>query len=122
MSSVLRLALILVLVLTGLTLAGARGQARIAGEMVLCAGEITMLVTVDAQGNPVKRVTICPDMAPSLMQAVAMTADFAAPERAAHGFKTAFLQLSPVGQPAVTAQARGPPFLVPIQKPMTKRG
>ncbi|MDN3710775.1 hypothetical protein QWZ10_01070 [Paracoccus cavernae] len=114
MMPAMRLVLILVLVLTGQTLAAARGQAQIAGEMVLCAGEFTMRVTVDAEGNPVERVTICPDMAPSLMQAVALGADFTPPERAAHAFRPRPLTLSHAEPEAIPAQARDPPFLSAI--------
>ncbi|AGT09731.1 hypothetical protein [Paracoccus aminophilus] len=70
----LRFFLILMLVLTGQTLAAARGQAQIAGEIVLCQGEVARVVTVDAEGKPVKRVTLCPDMATSLMSGLTLDA------------------------------------------------
>ena len=109
MKPAFRLFWILILVLTGQTLASARGQAQIAGEMVLCAGEFTTVVTVDAQGNPVKRVTLCPDMAPSLMQAVAVITGFTAPTRVAIAFRPENHVLHPAERPKIAAQARDPP-------------
>lgn len=70
MLNALRLSLILVLALTGLSLGAARGQAKVADQIVLCTGESVVTVAVDDQGKPITRVLICPDMALSLMQGV----------------------------------------------------
>ena len=47
MRPALPLLLILLVAATSLSLGHARGQARIAGEVVLCAGERVVTVTVD---------------------------------------------------------------------------
>ncbi|MBV0890297.1 hypothetical protein KTN05_00305 [Paracoccus sp. Z118] len=66
----LHLLLILLIAATSLSLGSARGQARVAGQMVLCDGHGVTTVAVDASGNPVERVVICPDMALSLLAAL----------------------------------------------------
>ncbi len=109
MRPLFRLFLILLLVVTGQTLGAARGQAQIAGEMVLCAGEFTTVVTVDAQGNPVKRVTLCPDMATGLMQAVALAAPFGAPLRLARAFVPETAEIPAHHSESIPPQARDPP-------------
>lgn len=57
--------LALVLFLTSLTVAHARGQGMPSGEMVLCLGGHAVTVSVDAQGNPVEYTHICSDFAAS---------------------------------------------------------
>ena len=107
-----RLLLILLLVLTGQSLAAARGQAQIAGEVVLCAGELTRVVTVDADGNPVSRVTICPDMAPTLLDAVAETPAAPAPSCAWQRLLTGPRAALPVASQSCPPKARDPPIAV----------
>mgnify|MGYP001801645745 CR=1 FL=1 len=53
------LLLILTLVLTSQAFAVARGQAAVAGEMVLCIGHLTVTVEVDADGNPLETRPAC---------------------------------------------------------------
>lgn len=110
MRALLRLTLIALLVLTSQSLAAARGQSRIAGEMVLCAGGELITIHVDDQGQPIDRMVICPDMALGLMAAIAMTAPppilaeslviLSRPAPAPHG----------AGRAAPVAQARDPPL------------
>lgn len=57
--------LALVLFLTSLTVAHARGQGMPAGDMVLCLGGHAVTVSVDADGNPVEYTQICSDFAAS---------------------------------------------------------
>ncbi|MDO5611672.1 MAG: hypothetical protein Q4G14_00330 [Paracoccus sp. (in: a-proteobacteria)] len=64
-------ALILILVVTGVALGSARGQAQMAGQIVICAGSVTIRIAVDDQGQPVEQNHFCPDMALSLLAAVA---------------------------------------------------
>lgn len=66
------LCLIVVLALTGLSLGAARGQVRVGGDVVLCIGGTVAVVSVDMNGAPVNKAMVCPDMALSLLQAVAM--------------------------------------------------
>lgn len=67
--SLVALALALLMGVTSLGFAAARGQARIAGEIVICTGMGVTVVAVDAQGNPVGTPHICPDMALALLAA-----------------------------------------------------
>lgn len=71
MSRLLRLSLILLLALTSIALGHARGQSRIAGQVVLCAGGTVTTVTVDRDGVPVPVVHVCPDMALSVLAGLA---------------------------------------------------
>ncbi|SIS67606.1 hypothetical protein [Phaeovulum vinaykumarii] len=64
------LLLALVLGATSLTMAVARGQTRAAGEIVICTGYGFSTITVDANGDPVGPVHICPDMVLGLMAAL----------------------------------------------------
>jgi hypothetical protein len=57
--------LALVLFLTSLTVAHARGQVAPAGERVLCLGGHAVTVFVDADGNPVEYTHVCSDFAAS---------------------------------------------------------
>lgn len=109
MTAAFRLFLIAVLLLTAQGLAAARGQSRIAGEMVLCAGGELIRVLVDEQGQPVERVVICPDMALGLMSAIAVVTPDPAPRQ-----MVLFLPFQPAppccaGRDAPVAQARDPP-------------
>lgn len=101
--------LILLMLVTGLSLGAARGQARVAGELVLCAGTSFVTVAVDADGNPVERVMVCPDMALSLLAGMIAPPPFLpAPEGAARRL------LPPPGVPISASlppvpRARDPP-------------
>lgn len=53
--------LVLAMVLTALSVGHARGQARVAGEIVLCVGTQVVTVSVDADGQPVTATHTCPD-------------------------------------------------------------
>ncbi len=63
------LCLSLMLVLTSGAMAVARGQATASGSVVLCTGSGPVAVQVDAEGQPVGPVHICPDCALSLLDA-----------------------------------------------------
>lgn len=68
--------LALAMVLTALTVGHARGQARVAGQIVLCVGTQVVTVSVDASGQPVTTTHACPDgilaLAGPLVAAVAL--------------------------------------------------
>ena len=102
--------LIVTLLLTGLALGAARGQARIAGAVVICAGNAVTVMTVDENGNPVEAPHFCPDMALSLLAAVAVPN--AAPLRVATASEAMFQPPPALGasRDAPTARARAPPF------------
>ena len=73
-----RLLAVLLAVLVAATsqqMALARGVAtNAAGEVILCTGQGVVTVTVDAQGNPIGPVHICPDCALSFMDHLAVIA------------------------------------------------
>ncbi|MWD26450.1 hypothetical protein E0K89_003070 [Aquicoccus sp. SCR17] len=64
--SLLHLLLVLTLVLTGEALVTERGRAAAAGQMVICTGTGTVMVSVDAEGKPTGPAHICPDGALAL--------------------------------------------------------
>ncbi|GAW36594.1 hypothetical protein RA2_03667 [Roseovarius sp. A-2] len=59
--SITALGLCLFLALTSVGLAVARGAAQPVGQMVLCTGEGTRTVLVDANGQPTTPPHICPE-------------------------------------------------------------
>lgn len=63
--------LIVVLTLTGHSMAIARGAAPSVGHMELCAGNTTVMVAVDANGQPTGESHICPEF--SLMLSEGLT-------------------------------------------------
>ncbi|MFV0358452.1 hypothetical protein [Tropicimonas sp.] len=50
----------------------ARGHLPVAGEMIICAGEGAVSVTVDVAGRPVQRLMLCPEKSGLLLTAVAV--------------------------------------------------
>lgn len=105
----LGLLLALVMAATSLTMAVARGQARVAGEIVICTGMGISVVTVDAEGNPTGPAHICPDMALALLAAPPLSpVDLTAPAT----FRRAADLPAPIlarGAEAPRPTARGPP-------------
>ena len=109
MSACFRAILIALLLLTSQGLAAARGQSHIAGELILCAGGEVVTVTVDQNGRPVERVTICPDMALNLMSAVAIATPAPPNGETLLQLPRISLTVYGAGRDAPTAQARDPP-------------
>ncbi len=113
MAVLFRLSLILIFLASGIALGAARGQLRVAGAVVLCAGEAVQVQLVDVRGQPVKRTHICPDMALSLMAAVAPPApDMAVRQGGARGLDPVPAAMPASGWQGMDARARGPP--VPV--------
>jgi hypothetical protein len=110
--SLFAIALALLLAATSMTLAVARGQTRIAGEIVICSGNGFTTVSVDEYGNPVDAVHICPDMALGLLAAI----DHAplVVERPAGRVSDLILvePRLPRARSFVVVRARGPPMVV----------
>lgn len=108
----LSLILALVVALTSGTMAVARGQVRSGDRIVICSGLGIVTVEVDAQGNPVGPVHICPDCALSFLAHLDTVAPsvlrpltpglglLASPQRLASG------------RAVPMPRARGPPALV----------
>ncbi len=108
MRFVLHLALILCLALTGIGLGVARGTVAVAGQVVICTGKgVVVIDHPDAPGGA--SAHICPDMALSLLAAVAsdppvLTNSGAVIDLAATGYRADNLP-----HDGLTASARDPP-------------
>lgn len=61
----------LVLFGTSMDMAVARGQVRVAGQIVICSGYGLTTIYVDENGREVPKVHICPDCVLAMMAAVA---------------------------------------------------
>lgn len=111
MKMLLQMILILVMTLTSQAAALARGQTQIAGQIVLCTGQEVVMVSVDHQGQPIERMHYCPDMALSLLHAVAVDAGH--PARLAIARDVAFEFPTQIGRdrPVPQKLARGPPMV-----------
>ncbi|MBR9843632.1 MAG: hypothetical protein GYB25_10750 [Rhodobacteraceae bacterium] len=68
----LAILLVAVLVLTGHSMAIARGMPMPADQIELCTGSGPVMMAVDAEGNPTGPAHICPDFSLSLLNAVAV--------------------------------------------------
>jgi len=101
--------LTLVLVLSGLSLAAARGQNPDIGiEMVICSGVGMTTISIGADGQPLEKTHICPD------GASIFAADFSLPvldrPELALIAEIALAEARPVAaQHALSPSARGPP-------------
>lgn len=60
-------ALALLIVVTSQQLAIARGQPHAMGQVEICSGDGIIVMTLDADGNPVGPAHICPDAALNLI-------------------------------------------------------
>lgn len=104
-------ALLILLVAASATALGhARGQARIAGEVLLCEGSAVTSVAVDVDGHPVEHPVICPDMALALLAGFDRPApDLPQPVVAMRALEPPPAPALRHGGPAVVQRARGPP-------------
>lgn len=105
------LVLSFVLALTGVALGHARGTVMAGESVILCSGTGVVVVSLDAQGNPVGPPHVCPDMALGLIAGVAPPAPDL-PARPGARVEAAVMAAMPVApaQNARTARARGPPL------------
>ncbi|MFV0293768.1 MAG: hypothetical protein ACK5II_11390 [Paracoccus sp. (in: a-proteobacteria)] len=111
MRTALRVILVGLLVLTSQSLAVARGQNRLLSEQVICAGGGMATITVDEQGQPARRMVICPDMALSLMAAIVVGIQLPT-EVSEPALSQAYIAMPELGmgRMAPAAHARGPPL------------
>ncbi len=110
MRSLTALVLALMLGLTSLSLAAARGHAPAVGAIELCTGAGMQMLPVDADGNPTGPAHICPDG----LAALAMLAVDAPhlPGQVSTGTAQPLPTVASVaGAPVLSAQARAPPVL-----------
>lgn len=68
--SAVAFSLSLLLLVTAIAFGAARGQTRVAGQVVLCIGGAAVTIEVDEDGQPVGAVHVCPDCALSSLAAV----------------------------------------------------
>ncbi|WP_299351863.1 hypothetical protein [uncultured Shimia sp.] len=101
--------LVAVLVLTGHSMAIARGMPTASGVMELCTGSGPVMIAVDAEGNPTGHTHICPEFSLSLMDAVAPVPALAVPVETRGQKITSVHDVSLGVIRAVEASARAPP-------------
>lgn len=102
--------LMAVLVLTGHSMAIARGMPTAAGFMELCTGLSPVMMPVDAGGNPTGPAHICPDFSLSLMDAVAPVPALPVPVAMREQTLLGHYEVSLGVIRAVETSARGPPM------------
>lgn len=101
--------LVAVLVLTGHSMAIARGMQTNAGLMELCTGTGPVMIAIDADGNPTGHSHICPEFSLSLLDAVAPVPALAVPVEM-RGQKISSLHEVSLGViRAIETSARAPP-------------
>ena len=114
--SLAAVSLAIVLALTSLTMAVARGQMHIqtAGglTLVICAGAGPVTVTLDADGNPVGPVHVCPDCALALIAAVLPPDSGAVAPSHQSRLTWPVAATGSDSLDQITARARGPPRLI----------
>ncbi len=103
--------LILVLGLTGHSMAVARGMPGANGYAEYCIGETTVMVAVDETGAPTGRTHICPDYSLSLLHWVPVDVASVAPFTTAGTAVRFEADQSVVVIRIVSATARSPPWV-----------
>ena len=68
--SILPVLLALLVAMTSVQLAVARGQPQAAGQVELCADGSIIVIAMDREGNPIGPAHICPDVALAFMAAL----------------------------------------------------
>jgi len=105
------LLLAILIALTSVTMAVARGQMRDAtGTMVLCTGAGAVTVQVDANGEPVGPAHICPDCAIGAFDTLDVRFDMPAPFAVAVSVVYAESDQYWHATRAIRERARGPPL------------
>lgn len=105
--------LCLILIVTSVAFGAARGQARVAGQIVLCIGGAAQVVAVDGSGQPVLRVHLCPDCALSGLAAVAVASPLPAGmpcTLSRLAYRARYTTATALWRPR--ASARGPPIVL----------
>jgi hypothetical protein len=102
--------LALAMVLTALTVGHARGQARVAGQIVLCIGTQVVTVSVDANGQPVTSTHTCPDGIMALGAPLVAPVALPAPSSVARTLMHRVANLSAPSHRSIEDRARAPPL------------
>lgn len=101
--------LAVLLALTSVQMAVARGSAAPAGTMVLCVGGGVVTVSVDAEGNPTGPVHLCPDCVMSLIVALPDAAILPPHDAGSQRQHFGLRALAEAGRRLGAARVRGPP-------------
>ncbi|WP_298837480.1 hypothetical protein [uncultured Roseobacter sp.] len=103
----------LMLVLTGQSMAVARGAAAATGEMVICTGAGTVTVYTDAGGNPTSAPHICPECIAAVLLAIVPVAPSAVrPARTTERPWPITASVSHTALRPTTTRSRAPPVLI----------
>lgn len=105
----LTLVLVSLLGMTNVAMAVGQMNAAASGEMVICVGNGHITVEMDADGQPVKRKTVCPDC----VTTVAFTALHTARIPPSSDVFTATIYFAGTSQPAHTIATIAPPARAP---------
>lgn len=116
MTSRLRIALhgfvLFALLITAQTMAVARGQVMVAGQIVLCTGTGPMAVWVDENGAPMEAPHLCPDCALTVFDVADASPDWPLQDARLVPVAHLWQRVAGLSQAGVAPQARGPPVLV----------
>lgn len=108
-SLLLGIVMTVVLAVTGLSAAYARGQADPTGTMVICRGLTVVTVLVGSDGQPVEMTHLCPDAAQALFVEQGAAPDAIARPLVWRAVDWTVPDLLPGLVILVSAQARAPP-------------
>ncbi len=110
--SLLSLLLALMMGLTSLSYAAARGQAPAADLVEICAGFGTQMIALDADGNPTDGAHICPDAVGAVAFADAPIPQAKIIRRADGEALQPLVQVGIIVETLRPTRARSPPFLL----------
>ncbi|TDL81743.1 hypothetical protein E2L05_19665 [Meridianimarinicoccus aquatilis] len=107
--SSLALGLVCLIALTAVHVGAIRGQAKVAGSIVVCSSGGVVNVAVDADGRPVGPAHECPDCIMSVLAALDLTVPGAVDARQVSSAIWADHIQQELSREGLTANARGPP-------------
>jgi len=97
------------LTVTSLSVAVSRGHTHPVDHLEICQGLTVVRVAVDAEGQPISPVHLCPDVLGTLFAAAGVIVPITAPEPIFVSLRTLWRDDRRVARADVVAQARGPP-------------
>lgn len=109
---VIRLIAALLIGVTSLSAATAHGRTSVGQDIVICSGGALVTITVGPDGEPVKRLDICPDYALSLFAAHLDTLELPELLLVEVPLFVVRMRCGACAGLSVEPQARGPPVLV----------
>lgn len=112
MRSVFAYVMALVLALSGVVLAEAKGKGPVTGtDIVICSGVGVTVITIGPDGEPVERVDVCPE-GHSIFAAAFALPEMPRPALRLIAVEPAVEAVTPVARDELTPSARGPPVSV----------